>query len=415
MRSNVPLIVDVLIIGGGPAGAACAIHLAKGGVRVAIVERSDFSDFRAGEILEASIGPLLLQLGTKINEQEWAAPCTGVAAAWAQPTAARRPSIFKPNGHGWCIDRKNFDRALFERARTAGAAAFMRCRLASAERHRDAWIFHLRAGADVLTGRAKWIVAATGRSARTSLAPSRARLWVDQLVGLALLDDHQHHSYIRMPAAPMVEATSGGWWYSLRLMDSRRMAIFFTDADLLPKRNHDRAAFLLKELDQGSLTASACSFLASKIARYCWIGFDARSSIRRVILSDGWIAVGDAMMAFDPLCGRGISEAINCGVEVADWLLQSPSRVSNTDALPAWIQNAANRFNLYQSERFATYGHQRRWPTSRFWQRRQNGVTSYSPVITLLALPTGRIIRVCAELKTSVVERSTRNHPCASI
>lgn len=348
MSRGALLDLDVLVVGGGPAGAACAIRLARGGSRIAIVESSDFSRFRIGETLDASVRPLMLRLGVELAGQKWLAPCNGVAAAWGRPTAARRPSFLNPHGGGWCVDRKDFDRTLFNQARNVGAAAFTRCRLVAAERHAGSWRFDLHSGRQNLTGRAKWIVAATGRSANTPLAPRRSRLWIDRLVGIALLGEYPRCPSVGAPATAIVEATSCGWWYSVHVPDGRRIAVFYTDADLLPKGNHDRAAFLLKELDQGPLTRSACEYVGTIIAHHRFKGFDARSSIHRFAMSDGWTTVGDAMMAFDPLCGRGVSEAISSGIEAADWLLQSGTE--DPDALPSWIQPNANRFNQYRKQ-----------------------------------------------------------------
>jgi len=54
-----------------------------------------------------------------------------------------------------------------------------------------------------------------------------------------------------------------------------------------------------------------------------WVGFDARSSLRRIAISDGWLAVGDASFAFDPLCGRGVTEALSSGCDAANWATAS--------------------------------------------------------------------------------------------
>ena len=361
------LDVDVLVIGGGPAGSACAIRLAQAGSRVAMVEASDYSRFRIGETLEPSLGPTLRELGLEIGEQDWSMSCPGVAAAWGGPTAARRPALFNPHGSGWCIDRRKFDKALFEQARRAGATAFLETRVDSAVRRAGSWIWRLRHGDGATNGRAKWIVAATGRAARLPLGPQGARTWIDRLVGIALVDDGREDGCDGIATGATVEAARHGWWYSSSLPNGARIAVFFTDTDILPRGNADRVSFLLGELGHCPTTEAACRFAAAMIGQQRWTGFDARSSLHRVALSDGWVAVGDAMMAFDPLCGRGVSEAIAVGKEVADWLC---SRDPALDDCPAWAKAAASRFNRYCDERCRTYSIETRWPTSPFWQRR---------------------------------------------
>jgi flavin-dependent dehydrogenase len=368
MSARASLELDVLVIGGGPAGAACAIRLAQGGARVAVVEASDFSQFRIGETLDPSLAPLLRQLGVRIDEQQWSAPCTGVTAAWGRPHAAQRSSMLSPYGRGWRVDRKAFDHTLFEHARSAGAVASLGCRFVSAQRHAGAWTFALEAATRRSNGRARWIVAATGRAAHTPLAPGRRRQWIDRLIGLAVRDDGAEHA--NAPEAALVEATPHGWWYSVCVPDGARVAVFFTDADLLPRGKRDRPAFLRDALDQAPLTRSACTFAAAAIAQHRLTGFDARSSLQRFAMSDGWVAVGDALMAFDPLCGRGIGEAIGSAIAASDWLLQADT--GDCEAVPGWVVDAANRFNRYRGERLATYGQETRWPSAPFWQRRSS-------------------------------------------
>lgn len=370
MRSGTPRDLDVLIIGGGPAGSACAIRLARGGARVGIIEATDFSRFRIGETIEPSTRRLLVRLGINADDQcDWSAPSAGVAAAWGRPTATQRSSLFNPYGHGWRVDRHAFDRMLFDQARRAGAMALTQCRLMSAARRSSSWTFTLDSGNGPVRGRATWIVAATGRSGCGPLAPARSRLYLDRLVGLALIEEAGGDSRSRDPMATLVEAACCGWWYSVRLPDGRMLAVFFTDSDLLPKGRQDRGRFLHDQLEGSPLTRTRCECFQRGIESHRWSGFDARSSIRQVVMSDGWVAIGDAAMAFDPLCGRGITEALAAGVEAADWFLQSCP--AGEAGLPLWIGRVAQRFNDYCAQRLAVYGRETRWAGSLFWQRRR--------------------------------------------
>src|SRR5689334_15665214 len=56
--------MDVCIVGGGPAGAACAIVCAQRGLRVAVVEREEFPREKVcGDCLNPSCWPVLRRLG----------------------------------------------------------------------------------------------------------------------------------------------------------------------------------------------------------------------------------------------------------------------------------------------------------------------------------------------------------------
>ncbi len=54
---------DVAILGGGPAGAAAAIELARHGRRVLVLERTLYEDVRIGETLPPQAAPWLRRLG----------------------------------------------------------------------------------------------------------------------------------------------------------------------------------------------------------------------------------------------------------------------------------------------------------------------------------------------------------------
>src|ERR1700751_5988316 len=90
-----------------------------------------------------------------------------------------------------------------------------------------------------------------------------------------------------------VEAAPEGWWYSTPLVDGSCVAIFFTDADLLPIGTIRRSALILNQLRHCPMTREACPPAEDLVQRHQWRGFDARTGLRRLILSHGWVAAGD--------------------------------------------------------------------------------------------------------------------------
>jgi flavin-dependent dehydrogenase len=117
--------LDLLILGGGPAGAAAAITARQAGCRVVVLERSMFPRDRPGETLHPGIEPLLRSLGAW-EDVERAAYLrhTGVWTAGADEEQRR----FEPYGHddsgewlGLQAPRRDFDARLLRVAQRLGA------------------------------------------------------------------------------------------------------------------------------------------------------------------------------------------------------------------------------------------------------------------------------------------------------
>src|ERR1700678_4774249 len=75
--------VDLVVIGGGPAGSATAIALAQLGWSVTILERSHYESTRLGETLPPEIKRPLVALGAWerfLADGPMASP--GITAAW---------------------------------------------------------------------------------------------------------------------------------------------------------------------------------------------------------------------------------------------------------------------------------------------------------------------------------------------
>jgi len=54
---------DVVVAGGGPAGAVAALDLSRRGFRVALIEQSAYENVRVGETLPPEIRRPLMDLG----------------------------------------------------------------------------------------------------------------------------------------------------------------------------------------------------------------------------------------------------------------------------------------------------------------------------------------------------------------
>ena len=106
---------DVVVVGGGPAGATAAEDLARSGHKVALLDREGRIKPCGG-----AIPPRLMQ-DFAITEEQLVAKVT--TARMISPTG-RRVDIPIENGFVGMVDRKDFDPFLRDRAQSAGAARF---------------------------------------------------------------------------------------------------------------------------------------------------------------------------------------------------------------------------------------------------------------------------------------------------
>ncbi len=105
--------VDVIVLGGGPAGTATAIALARLGWSVTILERSHYESARIGETLPPDIKHPLIALGVWdrfLADNPLESP--GISSAWGQAELYDNGFIVNPHGPGWHVDRRCFDAML---------------------------------------------------------------------------------------------------------------------------------------------------------------------------------------------------------------------------------------------------------------------------------------------------------------
>ena len=117
---------DVLIVGGGPAGAASAMYLARHGIRSVIVEREMFPRYHVGESMTGECGPIVRDLGFAARMLEERHPVKfGVqvfgTGAWFVPVMGRDKDWKLFEQFTWSVRRSAFDKMMLDEAVATGA------------------------------------------------------------------------------------------------------------------------------------------------------------------------------------------------------------------------------------------------------------------------------------------------------
>jgi len=354
---------DVVIVGAGTAGCAAASILAPH-CRVVLVDRQAQPRWRIGETLPGASARLLRQMKAWEEFASAGHPAAAVRTSrWGSDQPETLDSFRDPDGTGWRIDRARFEANLRETACRAGAQLMVGSPAGPIGRESDGWRWALRDGRTIV---ARLLIDASGRNSRLVRHLGQRQLLFDKLGCIyqvvAAPDDADDWSVY-------TQATATGWWYTAQIGTGRRLVAFHSDTDL---------PYLKSTLQNGVLN-SACSIpglvdvlgaageKALAKPKVC-----SAASIARSAAGPGWLAVGDAALAFDPLSSQGLFNALATGVEAGELLLSTV----HDDAVPSmeiWRTHAARIgqiWNAYLGHLKLAYRLEQRWPDMPFWRRR---------------------------------------------
>lgn len=300
------LPAPVVVIGGGPAGAACARELARAGHTVRLLTAGHGAGPAQGETVGPALVRLLWNAGLTLPPS-CGTPLTSFGVSWEDS------EWDDTAGHPWdvttglALDRPAFDRWLQEEAARAGATIDDAVRVTRVEPDGDGWRVFAIGNGEPLCLPARFVIEATGRGSRSVCHSQIKRFYTDELMGASAVVTAPHTD----TAEAIVEAVEDGWWFSLRVPGVMPFVCFFTDADQMPESDK-RLPWLAAQLNKTRHLRERVGVIATDVKARTW---DARSSIRSVLWRDRWLAIGDAAWAMDPLSGTGVERAIRYGID----------------------------------------------------------------------------------------------------
>ena len=142
--------------------------------------------------------------------------------------------------------------------------------------------------------------------------------------------------------------------------------MFVTDVDLLPRgEKQELCAWWRDQLSQAvHVPRRFRNFVQSRD----FFTRSARSQCLDFPIGSGWLAVGDAAMAFDPLASQGIIKALDHGKRAAASIC--PFLKGEDLSLERFALHLRYEYAAFHTMKAKYYRLAQQWPQSIFWQRR---------------------------------------------
>jgi flavin-dependent dehydrogenase len=314
---------DVVVIGGGPAGATAATLLAERGHKVVLLEKDSHPRFHIGESLLPANMPLFEKLGVAdqvhaIGMEKWGAT---FVSPWHDRTSGFRfadatdPSMPK----AYQVRRSEFDEILFRRAAAAGAESHENTRVREfdlGDAHTPPTVHAERSDGTRVEWRAKFVIDATGRD--TLVANRLGIKRRNRAHNSSALFGHFRNA--RRDAGDLegniiIFWFDHGWFWFIPLKDGATSIGAVVWPYYMKNRDKPLREFFLETIDR-------CPLLKERLLEAELTGEPQATGNYSYecdrCQGDNYVMLGDAYVFIDPVFSSGVMLAMNSAFAGAD-------------------------------------------------------------------------------------------------
>jgi flavin-dependent dehydrogenase len=317
---------DVIIAGGGPAGATAAIVLARGGAKVILLEKTKFPRFHIGE----SFLPRTFLLMKELNLLEQLrqvphVPKFGAEFVTADGTHNIRFNFsdgFSPIDETFNIERSVFDDMLLREAEKSGALVRQKTAVKEILKLEDG---DVRMMADCGEIRGKWLIDASGQNTLVGRYLNIRKSATEKYLRKAAYFN-QFQNVWRPPGRdgghPLIVMTTEGWFWMIPLDERKTSVGMVMDPDISKQIQREQNVSPDRMLAWGiarcpavkermkNATGPETNMVTGDFSYRC-----------KPYVGPGYFMVGDAAAFMDPIFSTGVCVGMTGGHSVAKQLL----------------------------------------------------------------------------------------------
>ncbi len=310
---------DVVVIGGGPAGALAARQLAEAGRRVVVIERERFPRFHIGESMLPRTLSTLRRLGLesplrRLPHAVKRGAEFGMGGGSETTLFDFDRSLLNKDDETFNIERARFDQMLLQKAETSGAQVLQGVAIRDISMVDDEQVV-LSAEGRRFTGR--YVIDASGQA--TLLARHKGLRKPNEEICFQKVAYFEHVTGVRRLGGqragyPCFAICEEGWLWLIPLDDERMSVGLVLDADVA--RSIDVPA-----TEMLAWGVARCPLIADRMG-------DARLPAKNQTIADfsyrcppyagpGFFLTGDAAAFLDPVFSTGVQLAMETGMRAA--------------------------------------------------------------------------------------------------